>query len=289
MRYLSKIATLVSVTTLLSACSPIKVIDVLTPNSTYQAATNLAYGADPRQQLNVFLPHPADHAPPTEGYPVVIFFYGGSWNFGAKEDYRFIGEAMASRGILTIIADYRLYPQVRFPDFLDDCAMAVHWVDLHLSEYHGNPHQLFVMGHSAGAYNAAMLALDARWLNKQGLSPSMLKGWIGLAGPYNFLPIENEDVKPVFFHPNYPSDTQPIDFVTASAPRTFLGVSQSDDLVSPERNTQKLAARLRSQGVPLTYKEYSSTSHTTLIGAFARPLRFLAPVMNDVVDFVQTP
>jgi len=286
MRYITRIAAFFSVTSLLSACSPITVIDALTPKSTYQAANNISYGSDPRQQLNIFLPHSSNFAVPNEGYPVVVFFYGGSWNFGSKEEYRFLGEALASRGVITIIADYRLYPQVRYPDFLDDCAMAVGWVQHHLSDYHGNPNKLFVMGHSAGAYNAAMLALDGRWLKKQGLSPTIFKGWIGLAGPYNFLPIENEDVKPVFFHPHYPEGTQPIDFVSVSAPKAFLGVSRSDDLVDPERNTKKLASKLKELGDDVTLKEYTNTSHTTIMGAFARPLRFIAPVLDDVVAFI---
>jgi acetyl esterase/lipase len=272
---------------MISACSPITVIDVLTPKTTYEAANNLSYGSDPRQKLNVFLPHSSDFTVPASGYPVVVFFYGGSWNFGNKEEYRFVGEALASRGVITVIADYRLYPQVRYPDFLDDCALAVGWVKHHLADYHGNPLKLYVMGHSAGAYNAAMLALDERWLKKQGLSPSIFKGWIGLAGPYNFLPIANDDVKPVFFHPHYPKDTQPIDFVSASAPHSFLAVSRFDVLVDPERNTKKLAEKLNSLGVEVTLKEYSSTSHSTIVGAFARPLRFIAPVLDDVVAFVE--
>jgi len=288
MRFISKFAAFVSITSLLSACSPITVIDVLTPKSTYQSVNNLSYGSDPRQQLNIFIPHVEDFAVPANGYPVVIFFYGGSWNFGSKEDYRFVGEALASRGIVTVIADYRLYPQVQYPDFLMDCAMAVSWVKQHLGDYKANPQQIFLMGHSAGAYNAAMLALDGRWLNTQGLSNNMFKGWIGLAGPYNFLPIENEDVKPVFFHPNYPINTQPLELASGAAPKTFLGVSQSDKLVDPERNSKKLAMKLKSLGVQVTLKEYSNTSHTTIMGAFARPLRFIDPVLQDVVAFVQT-
>jgi acetyl esterase/lipase len=286
MRNISRLAALVSVTSLISACSPITVIDALTPKSTYEASNNLSYGSDPRQKLNVFLPNTSDFAVPAKGYPVVVFFYGGSWNFGSKEEYRFVGEALASKGLITVIADYRLYPQVRYPEFLDDCALAMGWVQQHLSDYHGNPARLYVMGHSAGAYNAAMLALDERWLKKQGLSTHIFKGWIGLAGPYDFLPIENEDVKPVFFHPNYPQDSQPIDFVSATAPRTFLGVSRSDDLVDPTRNTKKLAEKLSRLGVHVTLREYSSTSHATIMGAFARPLRFIAPVLDDVVAFV---
>ena len=118
---------------------------------------------------------------------MVVFFYGGSWNSGSRDDYGFVGEALASRGIVVVIADYRLYPQVRYPAFLQDNAHAVAWTYQHIAEHGGDPHQLYVMGHSSGAYNASMLALDPRWLKAVNLSPTMLKGWIGLAGPYDFL------------------------------------------------------------------------------------------------------
>lgn len=113
---------------------------------------------------------------------------------------------------------------------------------------------------------------------------------IGLAGPYDFLPIENPDAKPVFFHPNSPPDSQPIRYVAALAPRTFLGAATEDSLVNPERNTRQMGAKLQAAGVPVTVQFYPRTNHITLMGAFAAPLRFLGPVLDDVVEFIkQTP
>jgi len=143
------------------------------------------------------------------------------------------------------------------------------------------------MGHSAGAYNAAMLALDPRWMMKAGSTPQVFAGFIGLAGPYDFLPIENPDVKPVFFHPNSPPDSQPIHYAGAGAARSFLAAPESDKLVNPERNTRQLADKLMAAGVPVVYKRYSKVNHITLIGAMARPLRWLAPVLDDVEQFVR--
>lgn len=146
--------------------------------------------------------------------------------------------------------------------------------------------RVFVMGHSAGGYNAAMMAVDARWLAAEGVKPRQLAGWIGLAGAYEFLPIENPEVRPVFFYPDSPPESQPIRYVSASVPRTFLGAAPVDDLINPERNTKQMATRLQSAGVPVTVQFYPRTSHVTLIGAFSAPLRFLAPVLEDVVEFV---
>ena len=269
----------------LAACSPVRTLNALAPEGTYTRTVGTAYGAGPRQVLDVYRP---TRTAPAGGWPVVVFFYGGSWNKGERGDYAFVGEALASRGILTLVADYRLYPEVRYPDFLHDSAAALAWGLAHAAELGGNPRRVFVMGHSAGGYNAAMLALDARWLAATGHAPRELAGFIGLAGPYNFLPIENPDVKPVFFHPNYPEGTQPLQHAGAGAPPSFLGAAAKDDLVNPQQNTAALAAKLQAAGVPVTLKSYDRVSHTTLIGAFGAPLRWLAPVLDDVAAFVDS-
>jgi acetyl esterase/lipase len=264
----------------LNACSTLDLVNSLVPDGTYTATLNLEYGPDPRNKLDVYQPLDGN------GYPVVVFFHGGSWTSGSREDYKFIGEALASQGILTLIAGFRLYPQVRYPDFLADSAQAVAWAAREAPLYGGDPRRLFLMGHSSGAYNAAMLALDPRWLSSAGLAPTALAGWIGLAGPYDFLPMQDPESQPVFNHPDYPAGSQPIDYVSKAAPPTFLGAAASDDLVDPERNTKQLAEQLDAAGVPVTLRIYSQANHYTLIGAFARPLRGLEPVLDDVVEFV---
>ena len=266
-----------------AACSPLRAINALTPSSTYQRTEGVAYGSGARERLDIYAP--VGGAGPA---PVVVFFYGGNWNSGSRTDYKFVGEALASRGILTVIADYRLYPEVRYPDFLVDSAAAVAWTARNIGGYGGDPQKLFVMGHSAGAYNAAMVALDRRWMGKSGLSPSMLRGWIGMAGPYDFIPIENEGAKPVFFAPNTPLESQPIVHVTAAAPPTLLIASKQDSLVNPVRNTGGLARALRTAGVKVEEVYTERTSHTTLIGSLARPLRSLAPTLELIERFVKS-
>jgi acetyl esterase/lipase len=270
-----------AIATLLAACSPIKVLNALTPTSTFTKTSSLAYGDDPRQKLDIYRPVTA-----LPDAPVVVFFYGGSWNSGSKDDYGFVGEALAARGIVVVIADYRLYPQVRYPLFLQDGAQAVAWAYQHSAEYGGDPRKLYVMGHSSGAYNAAMLALDPQWLAGVGLSPSVFKGWIGLAGPYDFLPIENRDVRPVFFYPDSPPDSQPINHVSQSAPPSLLIASVDDNLVNPKRNTGGLANKLRAAGVPVEEFYFTRTSHATLVASMSRPLRWLAPVLDRVTAFI---
>ena len=250
----------------------------------HRAHSAMPYGPLPRQRLDVYAPR---QAPPPGGYPLVVFFYGGSWNRGERSDYRFVGEALAARGVLTMVADYRLYPEVRYPDFLADCALALAHGLREGARLGANPQRTFVMGHSAGAYNAAMLALDGQRLAATGYAPAQLAGWIGLAGPYEFLPMTNPDAQPVFFHPNVPPGTQPIEYVSKGAPRSFLAAPLQDSLVNPQRNTAALAARLRAVGVDVVHKRYERVDHMTLVAAMSGPLQWLAPVLDDVVGFIE--
>ena len=270
----------------LAACAPLRVLNALaSANGGHRVTPGVAYGPLARQVLDVYTPAAA--APPA-GWPVVVFFYGGSWNDGERSDYAFVGAALAARGVLTLVADYRLYPEVRYPEFLQDSALALGWGFDHAARLGGDPKRVFVMGHSAGGYNAAMIALDPRWLAPSARSPNELAGWIGLAGPYDFFPMENLQAQPVFFHPRYPAKSQPIEFADVRAVPTFLGAPSQDRLVDPARNTQALAAKLKAAGTPVTLRMYEKASHATLVGAFALPLRWLAPVLDDVSTFIAT-
>ncbi len=267
----------------LSACSPSGILAALTRFGG-ETRLGVSYGTHERHKLDIYRAQ-GDQASQA-GAPTVLFFYGGSWNSGERGNYAFVGKALAARGITTLIADYRLYPEVRFPDFLNDCALAAAWTLREVARLGGDPKRVFVMGHSAGAYNAAMLALDARWLRKQGVDPSQWAGWIGMAGPYEFLPITNPEAQPVFFHPNYPPLTQPIEMVSASAPRTLLLSARTDVLVNPIRNSAALAERLRRANVAVEHSSFDRVNHQTLIGALASPLSWLAPVAESVERFV---
>ena len=267
----------------LAAGAPVATLNALTPRGTYSLHAGIPYGPEARQRLDIYRP---TRAAPAGGFPVAVFLYGGAWNRGERADYKFIGEALASRGVLALVADYRLYPQVRYPDFLADSALAVAYGLQQAAAWGGDPKRLFVVGHSAGAYNAAMVALDPRWLRATGHSPAELAGWVGLAGPYEFYPITNPDARPVFFHPDYPPHSQPFEFIAAAAPAAFLGAARQDALVDPQRNTQAMAGRLEAAGVPVTLRFYDRVNHATLAGALAAPLRWLAPVLDDVAGFM---
>lgn len=237
----------------------------------------MRYGDAPRQRLDVYAPPAADHA------PVVVFFYGGRWSEGRREDYRFVGAALAEAGIVTIIPDYRLYPEVRFPAFVEDGAAAVAWALDQAEAFGGAPDRLYLMGHSAGAHIAALLALDRRYL---GAAADRLAGWIGLAGPYDFLPLEAADLRDMFGPPERFPRSQPVRFARAGAPPALLLHGRDDATVSPD-NSRSLAAALRDAGSDVRLTLYDGVGHAALVGALARPLGFVAPVREAVVRFTR--
>ena len=259
--------------------SPVTILNLLALGP-YHTETDISYGTGPRQRLDVYIPRHAN------GAPLVVFYYGGSWEFGKKSLYRFVGAALASNGVVVVIPDYRLYPQTRFPGFLQDSAAALAWAKAHAAGLGANPARLFVMGHSAGAYNAVMLALDPQWLAPFGLSPQQdIAGVIGLAGPYDFLPLTDPKLKMIFGPPDELARTQPINFVTRFAPPVFLAVGTTDTTVDPG-NSARLAARLAQAGDEVTLKDYPGVDHRSLVGAISPLLGGIAPVLPDCLAFI---
>jgi len=266
---------------LLGGCSAVSVLNMLVPSGTYRRQSGLAYGENGRRVLDVYQP-----AQDVSAAPVVVFFYGGNWNAGERGHYLFAGQALAMQGFVTVIPDYRLYPEVRFPDFLNDCAAAVRWTTQNAARYGGNPQRIFLMGHSAGAYNAAMLALDPQYLKAARVEGHPIRGLIGLAGPYDFLPLTGPVSKAVFGFPDTPVTTQPIHWVTPDDPPALLITGTDDDVVDPG-NSSRLGARLRKSGVAAREVFYPGIGHSRLVGALALPLRGSAPVLDEITAFVK--
>jgi acetyl esterase/lipase len=217
---------------------------------------------------------------------VVVFLYGGGWKDGDKADYRFVAATLAARGFLTVVPDYQLFPAVRFPVFLQDNAAAVAWTKANIARYGGDPRRIFLMGHSAGAYNVAMLTLDKQWLGADGLDPDRdIAGMIGLAGPYDFLPLHDPELDDIFGPAGDLRLSQPITFARGNAPPMFLAAGTSDTTVLP-RNTENLAAAVRRDGGVVEERLYPGVNHTKIIGAMSGVMRWLAPSMADVIGFL---
>lgn len=262
-----------------SSLSPVDFLNVIAWIGGTRPRSGIHYGTHPRHVLDVY---PAASDGPS---PVIVFFYGGGWEEGERGDYRFVGSALAGRGLTTVIPDYRVFPEVRFPGFVEDAAAAIRWTVDHVAELGGDPRRITVMGHSAGAHIAALLAFDRQWLARVGLDAGQdVCALIGLAGPYDFLPLHSRKLKQIFGPDEGLAATQPINFVEAGAPPAFLATGKKDWTVDPG-NTVRLTERMRRLGSEAEMKLYDRVDHRTLIGAFARPLQFLAPVLDDVAGF----
>lgn len=242
-----------------------------------RVAEGVAYGADRRQKLDVYAPRAAAARPRA----VILFFYGGSWNSGRRQGYAFAARALAARGFVVIVPDYRLVPEVRYPDFLRDCAAAVRWARGHAGAWGGDGERIVLVGHSAGAYNAAMVALDPGLL---GPDRRAVRGFAGLAGPADFLPLDDPASIAAFGAWPRPAETQPVSHAAPGAPPALLLHGTGDTRVRP-RNSQRLAARLKTAGGEVRLKLYPDVGHVGILTALAVPFRRQAPVLADVAAF----
>lgn len=270
----------------LGACSLPGLFNTFAPRDAggRQVARSLPYGEGPRRTADVYVPVAAR---PRDGWPLLVFLYGGSWASGDKSIYPFVGTTFAANGYVTVIPDYRLVPEVRFPGFVQDCAAAVKWAVDNAARWGADPSRLVLLGHSAGAYNALMLTLDREFLTAAGLPPGRIRAAAGLAGPYDFYPFDVAASRNAFGQfPDAPR-TQPITFARGDAPPLFLASGETDDTVRP-RNSIRLAQAVRDAGGRADLRLYPNLDHTGIVLALSRPFRGRAPVLRDVLAFYRS-
>jgi acetyl esterase/lipase len=279
---MSKIKALMAagVTGLLSACSPFGAINLLVPKSGYAVHHALSYGADPRQKLDIYVPDGL--AAPA---PVLLFFYGGGWQVGKRTDYLAFGQAFTSAGMVVAVVDYRLYPQVKYPAFVEDAAGALAWVHAHAAQYGGDPRRVFVSGHSAGAYNAVMLASEPKFIEARGGRLDWIRGVIGVAGPYNFLPM-SDPVYVDIFHGANNTDSMPVNHVDGKRPPMLLAAGEDDQTVGPH-NTDDMAAKLKSVGSEVAVIKYPGTGHIGIILSLVPGFRGKTTLRQDMINFIR--
>ena len=258
-------------------CSPLAALNMLVPTAGQVRHPAIAYGSLERQRLDVYVPR----APATGKLPVVVFFYGGAWQGGEREHYPFVAEALASRGFVVVIPDYRVYPEVRYPRFVEDGALAVAWTVENIARYRGDPQRMVLMGHSAGAHIAAMLAYNDRFLDARARSG--VKAVVGLAGAYDFVPDERV-IEHILAGEGDSALAMPARFVKAGAPATLLVTGDRDSRVNPA-NTEKLARRLRESGTTVEVRVYPGLSHAGALARLAAPIR-KDELLDTIGDFI---
>lgn len=246
----------------------------------FERTANLAYGPEPRQRLDIYVPD----APPKDSRAVIVFIHGGSWNSGSKDQYRFVGSSLAERGFIAVLPSYRLNPAVRFPDFVADAAAAVAWTLRNIASYGGDPRRVFVMGHSAGAHIALLLTLDRRYLAAVSASPDDLRGVIGLSGPYDFK-IDSDLLRSVFGSAPDMQQTQPVYFARGDAPPMLL-IHGTDDVVCWDKHSIRLTELVRAAGGRAELRLYPGLGHGATLAGLSRLGRGRAPTLGDVAAFV---
>ena len=276
---IAAIAIILAVPTLIANCSRMAyaVMNVPAHLGSYERHADIRYGDLPRQSLDVYVPVGAFNR------PTVVFWYGGMWTKGSKEQYRFVGAALANSGYVAILPDYRLFPSVRFPEFVEDGALAVKWAREHASELGGDPRSIFIMGHSAGAHLASMLALDERYLKKVGGDPSWIRGWIAISAPYELtmrVPVLHS-----IFGARALAEWQPIQLVSSRTPPALLVHGLEDNMVHPQ-DAVDFDAKLRAAGVPVECRLYRDVGHVEAIASLSLPLRASADTLADVRGFI---
>lgn len=265
-----------------SACSPVNLLNTFIPTENYSIKEDVAYGDLDRQKLDVYIPKINSDKP----LPVVLFYYGGGWDSGHKENYLFVAEAFTSKGFLTVIPDYRVFPNVKFPDFMLDPVSAGQWVKQHVASYGGDPDNIFVIGHSAGAHIGMMMNLNKDYLATADLKPAQFRAFIGLAGPYDFLPLQSKRLKDIFGPEEIRWKSQPINFVTGENQPTLLMVGLKDGTVWP-RNTFNLADAITEKKGQVEVLKYPTYGHVDMVVKLAKPFRGDSSLLNDMVQFMQ--
>jgi len=259
---------------LTGGCSPAALLNATVPRTGYVLEADLPYGPLPRQKLDYYAP-----VSPRPDGKTVVFFYGGAWRQGDRADYLFLGQALASRGTGVVIADYRLFPSVRYPAFIQDGALAVGWAARRFGSA-----KLFLMGHSAGAYIASMLAANTAYLRAVAVDRLKLGGLIGIAGPYDLQPRNYRWLRDIFDDADNAA-IRPIAHATAPLPSALLLHGADDHLVTP-RESERLAAAWQAARAPVDLKLYEKVDHFTIVGAFADVLQGRAPTRADVLAWL---
>ena len=263
------------------SCSPLKTLNILSGASEARTEKDLAYGPHPRQKLDRYS---GDES--SSGSPVchIIFVYGGSWEDGSKGEYGFVGSELAKSGYLVSIPDYRLYPDVTYPEFVNDIALSIS----HEVEYAaGKNRPVVLMGHSAGALIAGLISYNPKYLRSVGLDPSLVAAFVSVAGPHDkFLPTEKTRWTNIFGKDKHEQlQALPVNHVQASAPPTLILHGEDDEIVTPE-SAKSLHQALTEKNVMSVIKMYPGVGHKRIVAAIGSPLQNLAPTLEDINSFL---
>lgn len=264
----------------LSACSSASffVANVPLAFTDLDRFSDVPYGKEPWQKLDIYAPKSLKSPA-----PVLVFFYGGRWTFGNKEQYAFAALPFVKKGYIVVVPDYAKYPDVKFPTFVEDGAKSVAWVHDNIVAYNGDIERLYISGHSSGAHIAALINSDPRYLKAEGKNRSIIAAFAGLSGPYDFIPDE-EDLKDMFGPADNYKNMQVTTFIDGKQPPMILLHGKEDKTVIM-RNLLRLKDRIEKKGGVVEAKIYDGIDHKEIVGTLSWVWQDKAPVANDMDAF----
>ena len=242
---------------------------------------NLAYGEHKDQVLDLV------NLENSRDCPVILFFHGGSWRWGQKDYHREIGKQFAKSGIIFATANYRLYPEVRFPAFPRDASLAVKWLRENVAKHGGDPSRIFLMGHSAGAHSMALVGLDESYLKEVGGDFSWIRGVIGMSCPYYFDPNKEFLYREIFNVGRDHEEFMPLCLVDGGNEPPFLVMHGFFDPLVAVEGAEKFINKMRAAGGKVTRRIYSSHGHFSLVRRTTSWHIWPNPLLKDVVEFVR--
>jgi acetyl esterase/lipase len=292
--------------------NPLGALDSLSPSVSVRVDRDIPYGPHGGQSLDLYLPGSWGQVPvSTEASrradaglaarqvaaprpdtdlatrAAVVFFHGGRWSYGQKEEYRFVAQALVARGYAVAVCNYRKYPSVRFPAFVEDGAAAIAWAFANLPAHGVDPDRIFLMGHSAGAHIAALATMDRRYSQAHGTDPDRIAGLVLMSGPFDFFPIRGDELRDIFGPEELHAETQPMRFVRSGLPPMLFLHGRRDRTVRPW-SSARMASAVRDHGGEARAVFYDILTHTNILASLSDGIGFLfAPVLEDVSAFLK--
>ncbi|XID75472.1 alpha/beta hydrolase [Alkanindiges sp. WGS2144] len=248
----------------------------------FNARYNIAYGHEQRQKLDVY--QPLETGSNTQPWPVILFVHGGSWKAGDKDEYLFVGESFTRAGYVTVVMNYRLAPVHQYPDYIRDTAQAIQWINQHIARYGGNPNQIVVVGHSAGAFNVVETVDNKRWLAEVNVPVSSIKAVVGIAGPYSY-DFRGGDTHTAFPADAVPDQVMPDRHVRADAPPHLLLIGSKDHFVKAS-NAYKMQEALQKHQVPVQIEVIKGANHISIMAAVASRLAWYKSTRQQILDYL---
>lgn len=272
-----KHATCVAATAILCAgCQPVDLLNTITPGGSFSRLKDVSYGELSRQTLDIYKAEK-----PRAGSPVLVFVHGGSWDSGSKDIYKFLAEGFTSEGFDVVVPDYRLYPEVKNPEFIIDNAKAVAYAAEQFPD-----RSIVMMGHSAGAYNVLMLGLQPDYLKSQSVNIcETVSGIVALAAPVGIIPLTEEPLITIF-PDRFEGQDAVLNNTSTPVPALFLGHGQKDKTVYPQNSTQ-LGEKITARGGKAEVEIYEGLNHTDMVKVMSRHFDGDTTLKSDIVRFVE--